>query len=99
MPNDSITALVESAGSRWIDELPDGVLVCDLDGTIVVVNTRMAAMSGYDLGDLVGTSIETLVPAASRGRHPALRATFLDAGAARPMGPGVHLTMLRSDGT
>jgi PAS domain S-box-containing protein len=99
VPNESITALVASGGSRWIDELPDGVLVCDLDGTIVVANRRLAAMSGHDLDDLMGARVETLVPAASRGRHPALRATFLDAGAARPMGPGVHLTMLRADGT
>ena len=99
MPNDSLTALVASGGSRWIDLLPDGVLVCDLDGVIVVANSRLAAMSGHTIEELLGTSVETLVPAASRNRHPALRATFVGAGATRPMGPGVHLTMLRADGT
>jgi PAS domain S-box-containing protein len=65
----------------------------------VLANARLADMARYAVGDLVGSSVERLVPPASRDRHPALRATFVGAGATRPMGPGVHLTMLRADGT
>ena len=104
VPNDPITSLVASGlassdGPRWIDELPDGVMVCDADGTVIVANSRLAAMSGHSIDDLLGAGVELLVPTASRARHPSLRAGFMGAGAARPMGPGVHLTMLCADGS
>jgi PAS domain S-box-containing protein len=99
MPNESIADLIAPGGSRWIDELPDGLLVCDTDGTILLANTRLAEMARCTIGDLMGSGVDRLVPAASRDRHPALRSSFIGAGATRPMGPGVHLTMLRTDGT
>ena len=83
----------------WIDDLPDGVLVCNLDGIITSVNLRLARMARRERAELVGESVDMLVPGSNRTRHPQLRAQFISAGATRPMGPGVHLTMLCGDGT
>jgi PAS domain S-box-containing protein len=83
----------------WLDELPDGLLVCAPDGTILVANAPLLAMSGYAGVGLIGANVEQLVPLASRFRHAALRRGFLDANRARPMGPGEHLTLCRRDGT
>ncbi len=83
--------------ATWIDELPDGLIVCRPDGTISVVNARLVEMSGYDRSELLGSNIDLLVPMQSRGRHAALRGGFAEANLARPMGPGVQLSLQRSD--
>jgi PAS domain S-box-containing protein len=83
----------------WIDELPDGLIVCRPDGTVRVVNDRLVDMSGYDRDELIGSSIDVLVPTRSRDRHEALRNGFVEANRARPMGPGMQLSLQRKDGT
>lgn len=85
--------------AAWIDELPDGLVVCRPDGIIRVVNGRLVDMSGYGLDELIGASIDTLVPTRSRDRHGALRTGFVDANRARPMGPGMQLSLQRKDGS
>ena len=85
--------------SSWVDEVPDGVLVCDPDGTITFVNRQLQTMSGYDAGELIGHNVDVLVPTASRSGHSQLRHGFVDANRARPMGPGEHLSLSRRDGT
>lgn len=85
--------------STWIDELPDGLLMCAPDGTITVVNERMSAMSGYSREDLVGRNVDMLVPRDHRPHHAQRRATFVQAHVARPMGPGMNLSLERADGT
>ena len=95
--NDAVDAVNSPERGGWIDELPDGLLVCTLEGVIAVANERLAEMSGYTSAELVGMTVEDLVPRASRDHHPDLRRAFVAAGATRPMGPGVQLTLLRHD--
>ncbi len=90
---------IEYGPSGWIDDLPDGLLACTGDGTITAANLRLADMVGCPRIQLIGSSVDRLVPGASRGHHPALREGFLTAEATRPMGLGSHLTMLRNDGS
>ena len=97
MPADAHSTLLPE-GAQWVDELPDGLLVCDGKGMITAANTRLAEMSGYCGTDLVGMFVEMLVPDRQRSRHGGLRVDFVAAGTARPMGPGVRLTMRRRDG-
>jgi PAS domain S-box-containing protein len=85
--------------TTWIDELPDGLVVCLPDGTITVTNERLAAMAGYERGELVGSNIDILVPIDHRMQHEARRASFVEAHVARPMGPGMNLSLQRADGT
>lgn len=83
-------ALVESA--------PDAIVVVDADGTIVYANRRSEELSGWRRDDLVGRSIEVLVPAASRDDHPAHRLAYAGDPRARPMGAGLDLHLSTVDG-
>jgi PAS domain S-box-containing protein len=81
------------------DALPDGIVVVDLNGTVVAVNTRMLTMTGHTEADLVGTSIDRLVPLDRRAVHAARRAEFSALPAVRPMGSALDIVCQRSDGT
>ncbi len=86
--------------ATWIDELPDGLLMCTAEGTITVVNDRLAAMSGHARDELVGSNVDRLVPMPHRSTHARQRDQFVAAHVARPMGhPGTRLALARADGT
>jgi PAS domain-containing protein len=57
------------AGQAFADALPDGILIADTHGRIVFANRQLAALSGYDLDELIGLPVETLVPARHRQAH------------------------------
>jgi PAS domain S-box-containing protein len=67
-------------------------------GAIVLVNRETERLFGYDRGELLGQSIEMLVPTQVRGHHPDLRATFHADPQTRPMGGGRDLFGRRKDG-
>ena len=96
---DSADEHADSEFATWIDELPDGLVVCRPDGTIRVVNQRLLEMSGYCTAELLGGNIDVLVPIRSRDRHEALRNGFVEANRARPMGPGMQLSLQCKDGS
>jgi PAS domain S-box-containing protein len=77
-----------------VELAPDGVLIIDGAGTIVYANCTMA---GSDA--LVGTNVDALVPARSRGRHAHLRGTYASNPIRRPMGIGLDLEMEHRDGS
>ncbi|WP_035851742.1 response regulator [Deefgea rivuli] len=66
-----------------IESAPDGMLVIDEAGQIILANPQLEAMFGFEPGQLVGNPIEILVPDMVRGRHKALRDQYIQAGAAR----------------
>lgn len=80
------------------DAAPDGILLVDSKGTIVEANPQALRLFGYSVEELVGESIEALVPATLRGVHRTHRNEYLENPRARPMGIGMELSGLRSDG-
>jgi PAS domain S-box-containing protein len=79
---------------------PDGYLIVDADGTIREANPKAVALFGWRSSeDLVGRSVEVLVPEALRARHGAHRTRFMKAPRDRPMGVGLGLLGQRRDGT
>jgi PAS domain S-box-containing protein len=89
---DSFRALLESA--------PDGFVGATTQGVITVVNTQAERMFGYTREELLGQSIEILVPARLRSRHLEHRANYEKDPRVRPMGArGVDLVARRKDGT
>lgn len=71
----------------------------DASGTVRLANPRAAEMFGYTPSEMVGRSIETLVPLALRKRHAELREHYQKTLTPRPMGQGMALSGERSDGS
>lgn len=82
-----------------LEAAPDGVFLSCADGTIRLVNDEMGRMFGYPPDELVGQSVEILVPESLRDRHRRHRADFHEKPAARPMGEDRELMARRKDGS
>jgi PAS domain S-box-containing protein len=80
------------------EAVPDAVLVVDDDGRIVVANEQCREVFGRDPEDLVGDTVDTLVPHRFRGGHPRRRDHYGAAPRPRPLGL-LRLSASRADGT
>ena len=82
-----------------IETAPDGMLVTDAAGQILLTNPELERIFGYAPGELVGGNIEQLVPESVRGGHEGLRRTFMTDGRTRTMGSGSTLHGRCKDGS
>jgi PAS domain S-box-containing protein len=82
-----------------VEAAPTAMIMVDESGTILLVNTQTERLFGYQRGDLVGRSIDMLVPSRHRGDHRKLRAGFADCPETRGMGQGREIYGQRRDGT
>jgi PAS domain S-box-containing protein len=82
-----------------VEGAPNGMVIIDRNGTIVLANSQMEKMFGYTKDELLGQPIEMLVPAPIRAQHRAHREGFLAHPTARPMGAGRELFGVRKDGS
>ncbi|MFA7268585.1 MAG: response regulator [Sterolibacterium sp.] len=83
-----------------IESAPDGMLVADEKGSIILANPQLEEMFGYRSGELTGCPIETLLPQELRRHHVDLRDGFVKEGTARPMASGnTALRGVRKDGS
>ncbi len=78
---------------------PDALLVIDWEGRIIIVNGQTEKLFGYSRDDLLGQSVELLVPRRFAARHIAHRANYLAQPRMRPMGAGIELFGKRKDDT
>lgn len=78
---------------------PSAMLLVAEDGTIAKANERAAQLFGYADGELLGRSIDVLLPPSVRDRHPHFLAGYFAAPEVRAMGAGRDLTGVRRDGT
>src|SRR5271165_5534590 len=81
------------------ESAPNGVLVVDTEEKIYLLNAQMERMFGYSRAELIGLSVDVLVPERFRNVHSAFRKTFAAAPQTRPMGAGRDLFGRRKDGT
>jgi PAS domain S-box-containing protein len=82
-----------------VEAAPNGMLLIDKGGTIVMVNASALRQFGYERKELLGRSVEMLVPGPFRSDHQQYRAEFIKAPQARAMGGLRELFGLRKDGS
>jgi PAS domain S-box-containing protein len=82
-----------------VESVPSGIVMTDGTGKIIFVNSLVNAMLGYGDGELLGRSIEILVPERYRTAHSVFRDTFMVSPVARPMGKGRDLFARKKDGS
>ncbi|HET9207044.1 MAG TPA: ATP-binding protein [Burkholderiaceae bacterium] len=78
---------------------PDALLLVDGRGTIVLANPSATELLGYGADELIGLSVDALVPDAVRARHGEYRAAYGRQPRARPMGTQMELVARRRDGS
>ncbi|MDP9151172.1 MAG: PAS domain S-box protein [Myxococcota bacterium] len=81
-----------------LDTAPDAIVVVSGDGAIAFVNVQTERLFGYARSELVGQSLELLIPARFRAGHKHHIARFLESPVTRPMGSGLELFGRHKDG-
>src|SRR5438105_2165596 len=78
---------------------PSGIILVNDRGHIVLVNSQIEKLFGYQREELVGKLVDILVPERFASQHPTHRAGFMVVPKARMMGVGRELFARRKDGS
>jgi len=89
----------EARFRRLLESTPDGVVMVEADGRILLANPQALRMFGYTAQELLGQPIEVLLPIRLRARHRGNRSDHFAGFRTRPMGSGLELAGLRKDGS
>jgi PAS domain S-box-containing protein len=84
--------------SQLLDTAPDAIIVVGADGRIDLINVQTEKMFGYTRSELIGQSLDVLIPERFRHGHAAHLSRFFARPGARPMGSGLELFGRRKDG-
>jgi two-component system cell cycle sensor histidine kinase/response regulator CckA len=82
-----------------LEAASDAIVGVDTSGRIALVNAQAERLFGYSREEMVGESVELLVPEGARAVHQARRADYFGEPHLRPMGVGMQLAARRRDGT
>ncbi len=76
-----------------------GIVVVNTRGRIQSINPYALKLFMYDMEDVIGKSIEILIPGRFHHKHEHHRNTYVHNPKSRPMGLGMDLFALKKDGT
>ena len=82
-----------------LDAAPDAMIIIDACGIIRFTNQQVSALFGYAHDEIIGQSIEKLLPERFRAVHVGHREHYVSNLRVRPMGAGLDLFGRRRDGT
>jgi len=90
--------LVEAQYRGLLEHVPDGIVIVNATGRIVLANTQAGRIFGHPRAELIGQPVETLLPKRHRDAHLSHRAGFSAQPRARSMGATQQLFGLRKSG-
>jgi PAS domain S-box-containing protein len=82
-----------------LEAAPDAIIEVDQEGRIVLLNKVTEQLFGYPREELLGQSVEVLIPKNIRGEHHKHRGVYWSRPATRPMGTGLKLEAQRKNGS
>jgi two-component system sensor kinase FixL len=82
-----------------LEAAPDAMVIVDHDGKIVYINTQTEKLFGYLRAELLGSSVDRLVPIRQREKHPSHRRAYALEPKTRQMGSALDLYASRKDGS
>jgi PAS domain S-box-containing protein len=82
-----------------VEACPNGMVIIDGSGKMVMVNTEIENQFGYSREQLIGQQADMLVPAQLRAQHARHRQGLTQQPQTRHMGAGRDLFGLRKDGS
>jgi len=88
----------ESTAHALFESAAQAILIVDQHGKIVLANPATEAIFGYLPSEVLGQSVDLLVPDQLRGVHAAHRTRYFNNPQNRPMGQGMELKGRRKDG-
>lgn len=101
-PTGRVSPSAEALGNERfrlvVEASPNAIVVTNSRGRIELVNKEAEKLFCYRREDMLGRSVEMLIPQRFRGHHPALRSQFMAEPTSRPMGAGRDLYAQTSDG-
>jgi PAS domain S-box-containing protein len=90
---------LEQRFRQLLEAAPDAIVEVSTDGTMVLINRIAEEMFGYGREELLGKSVDLLVPDSIHQQHHHYRNTYLEHPRTRPMGSGLDLHARRRDGS
>jgi PAS domain S-box-containing protein len=89
----------EATGRALLESAAEGIVIVNPDGRIVLANVRTEELFGYQRDELLGQTLEVLLPERFQNSHADHRAAYFAEPRVRPMGIGLDLAARRKDGT
>lgn len=82
-----------------VESAPNALILVNELGDIVLINNEVEKLFGYERSELIGKSVERLIPGRFSAKHPDFRNHFFNKPVARAMGAGRDLYAVRKDQT
>jgi two-component system NtrC family sensor kinase len=89
----------EAKFQNLLESAPDAIIIVDEAGKMVIVNHQAEVLFGYTCSELLGQTIELLLPENLRTLHVKHRANYVSEPRTRPIGSGYTLNARRKDGS
>jgi PAS domain S-box-containing protein len=89
----------ETKFRNLLESAPDAMVIVDSTGCIQLVNAQTEHLFGYSRHELIGRSVELLVPIRYRDGHVGYRSHYSQSPRPRAMGAGFDLHGVRKDGS
>lgn len=93
--NDNAHRILQSI----VETAIDGILLIDISGTILMVNSAGTSLFGYTPEELLGQNVTKIMPSPHRELHHTYVHNYLTTGIKKIIGIGREIEGLRKDGT